>query len=148
MTRLALALLTFTAAACAVHDDRPTLSVTAARGYELPPRAPHSSRLHRRTPRPAPTPPQHGPRHLLSVTAYCATGNRTASGAWPQLGMAAGNRWPFGTRLHVEHVGDVVITDRIGWGSELDLYFGADAGCEQRAARFGRRQLTVTEVTK
>jgi 3D (Asp-Asp-Asp) domain-containing protein len=81
----------------------------------------------------------------LSTTAYCWTGNRTASGLWPQIGMAAGNRWPLGTRLNVEHVGTVVIRDRIGAGSDLDIYLGRD-GCEQRARQFGRRHLRV-EVT-
>jgi 3D (Asp-Asp-Asp) domain-containing protein len=59
--------------------------------------------------------------------------------------MAAGNRWPVGTVLHVEDVGTVVIRDHIGSGSDLDIYLGRD-GCEQRARQFGRRQLRV-EVT-
>jgi len=57
--------------------------------------------------------------------------------------MAAGNRWPFGTHLHVEHVGTVVITDRIGYGSDVDLYYGRGSDCERRALIFGRRQLVV-----
>lgn len=81
-----------------------------------------------------------GPR--LDVTAYCPTGHRTASGAWPRPGMAAGNRWPFGTVLDVEGVGRVVVTDRIGHGSELDLYMPSCAA----AIRFGRRHLRVVEV--
>jgi 3D (Asp-Asp-Asp) domain-containing protein len=56
--------------------------------------------------------------------------------------MAAGNRWPFGTRLRVEHVGVVTVTDRIGWGSDLDLYM---TSCSE-ARQFGRRHLTVTVV--
>jgi 3D (Asp-Asp-Asp) domain-containing protein len=75
----------------------------------------------------------------LSVTAYCYTGHRTASGVWPREGMAAGNRWPFGTRLDVESVGTVVVTDRIGHGSDLDLYMPRCAD----AVRFGRRELIV-----
>lgn len=81
----------------------------------------------------------------LSVTAYCWTGNRTASGKWPALGMAAGNRWPFGTRLRVEGWGTVTVEDRIGHGSELDLYMGRE-GCYQRAMNFGRRSLRVEVV--
>lgn len=77
----------------------------------------------------------------LSVTAYCWTGSRAANGQ-SHMGTAAGNRWPLGTRLHVASVGDVTITDRIGWGSDLDLYFGR-SGCEQRAVQFGRRTLKV-----
>lgn len=77
----------------------------------------------------------------MSVTAYCWTGNRTASGVWPQMGMAAGP-WPFGTRLHVEGVGVVTVTDRYGWGTELDVYLGRE-GCQERAREFGRRHLRV-----
>lgn len=79
---------------------------------------------------------------LLDTTAYCATGNRTASGVWPQIGMAASNLFRFGQRLRVPGIGVVTVTDRVGFGSELDLYMG-DAGCEQRALTFGRRSLLV-----
>ncbi len=79
---------------------------------------------------------------LLEVTCYTHTGNRTASGAWPRVGMAAGNRWPFGTRLHVEGIGEVTITDRIGHGSELDLFRDTRTEC----IRFGRQRLLVRVV--
>jgi 3D (Asp-Asp-Asp) domain-containing protein len=78
----------------------------------------------------------------LSVTAYCWTGHRTASGAWPAVGMAAGNSWPPGTQLAVEAWGVVTVTDRIGHGSQLDLYLGRE-GCEQKARSFGRQSLRV-----
>lgn len=78
----------------------------------------------------------------LDVTMYCWTGNRTSSGVWPQVGMAAGNRWPFGTRIRVPGRGVVVVTDRIGHGSDLDLYGGRE-GCQERAIRFGRQRLPV-----
>jgi 3D (Asp-Asp-Asp) domain-containing protein len=61
---------------------------------------------------------------------------------WPQIGQAASNLFPFGQRLRVPGIGVVTITDRVGYGAELDLYFG-DAGCEQRALAFGRRSLLV-----
>lgn len=78
----------------------------------------------------------------LNVTGYCWTGARTANGTWPHPGTAAGNRWPFGTRLRVPGTGVVTITDRIGHGSDLDIYLGHD-GCDQRARHFGRRHLPV-----
>jgi 3D (Asp-Asp-Asp) domain-containing protein len=53
--------------------------------------------------------------------------------------MAAGNRWPFGTRIRVQHVGVVTVTDRIGWGSQLDLFM---TSCHA-ARQFGRRHLHV-----
>lgn len=78
----------------------------------------------------------------LSVTCYTATGHRTASGVWPRVGMAAGNRWPLGTRLRVERVGVVVVTDRIGHGSDLDLFRTSRSAC----VRFGRQALRVSVV--
>lgn len=78
--------------------------------------------------------------HLsLSVTAYCATGNLTASGLVPRVGMAAGNHWPFGTRIFVPGYGVVTIEDRIGHDSDLDLFM---ASCSQ-TVQWGRRQLNV-----
>jgi 3D (Asp-Asp-Asp) domain-containing protein len=78
----------------------------------------------------------------LDVTAYCHTGNRTASGLWPKPGMAANNTYRFGTRLRVEGLGVVVVQDRIGWGSQLDLFMSS---CRE-AREFGRRQLRVEVV--
>jgi 3D (Asp-Asp-Asp) domain-containing protein len=91
---------------------------------------------------PAPPAP---PGVLLSVTAYCWTGSPMANGRYPQAGDAAGDRWPLGTRLAVPGVGVVTVTDRIGWGSDLDLYMGR-GGCEQRALTFGRRELEVRTI--
>lgn len=76
---------------------------------------------------------------LTDTTCYTETGSRTASGLWPEPGMAASNRYPFGTRLRVESVGVVVVQDRIGAHSSLDLFFASRAEC----LRFGRQQLRV-----
>jgi 3D (Asp-Asp-Asp) domain-containing protein len=83
---------------------------------------------------------------VLSVTAYCATGSVNAAGHYPRAGEAAGNRWPLGTVLSVPRYGRVTVEDRIGHGSDLDLYFGAQPDCEQRARAWGRQALAVTEV--
>lgn len=56
--------------------------------------------------------------------------------------MAAGNAWPFGTRLRVEGQGVVVIEDRYGWGTQLDLFMDSCAA----ARRFGRQRLLVEVV--
>lgn len=82
------------------------------------------------------------PARLTDVTCYVATGHRTASGVWPTPGMAAGNRWPLGTRLAVEGVGVIEVQDRIGHGSELDLFFHSLRACRE----FGRRRLHVSVV--
>jgi 3D (Asp-Asp-Asp) domain-containing protein len=79
---------------------------------------------------------------VLDVTCYVATGHRTASGAWPRVGMAASNQHPFGTRLRVQGVGVVTVTDRIGHSSELDLFMADRAAC----LRFGRQRLAVTVI--
>lgn len=83
----------------------------------------------------------------VDVTAYCWTGNRTASGKWPRRGMAASNKHPIGTRLRVPGIGVVTVEDRIGHGTELDLYMGR-AGCHDRATDFGRRHLRVEVLPK
>lgn len=74
------------------------------------------------------------------MTCYSATGHRTASGVWPRPGMAASNLFPLGTRLQVQHVGPVTVTDRVGHGTEVDLFGSSRAAC----VHFGRRQLLVT----
>jgi 3D (Asp-Asp-Asp) domain-containing protein len=78
----------------------------------------------------------------LDTTAYCWTGNHTASGRWPRIGYAASNLFPFGTRLRVPGFGVVTVEDRTDNLTQLDLYMG-DAGCGLRATRFGRRSLLV-----
>lgn len=79
----------------------------------------------------------------LSSTAYCETG-LTASGQHPYFGSAAGNRWPFGTRLHIVELGrDVIINDRIGRGSELDIAFPGNCPA---ARAYGRRTITIQVV--
>lgn len=88
-----------------------------------------------------------GARQLLTVTGYCPTGSRNAAGQWPTVGTAAGNAWPLGTHLYVQSVGVVVVQDRSAPGAtDVDLFLGDDAGCAQRAAAWGRRQLLVQEV--
>lgn len=69
------------------------------------------------------------------VTAYAATGNVCASGAWPTMGHTiAHNSLPFGTRLYIEGVGERVVEDRgpasLGeaW---CDVYMGDTATCIQ-----------------
>jgi 3D (Asp-Asp-Asp) domain-containing protein len=52
--------------------------------------------------------------------------------------MAAGP-WPFGTRLRIEGVGVVTITDRIGCCTDLDIYVQT----ETAARAFGRQHLHV-----
>jgi 3D (Asp-Asp-Asp) domain-containing protein len=81
---------------------------------------------------------------LPRVTAYCATGSLNAAGHYPRAGEAAGNQWPLGTQILVPGYGFVTVEDRIGHGSDLDLYFGARPDCVRAADTWGARRLTVT----
>lgn len=84
----------------------------------------------------------------LSATAYCETGNPTASGVMPAVGQCAvdkinGQRIPFGTKIRIldHNVGihELVVTDRFGDGRSncLDIFLPTESECWQ----FGRRNL-------
>jgi 3D (Asp-Asp-Asp) domain-containing protein len=77
---------------------------------------------------------------LHDVTAYCG-GGTTASGRQVYEGEVATIRRdvPFGTRVRIGDLGTFVVEDRIGHGSEFDVYMSS---CS-RADEFGRRRLTV-----
>ena len=75
----------------------------------------------------------------LNVSAYCETGNRTASGVWPQVGMAAADHLPFGSKVTLPDGRVLTITDRFGggYGDRLDIFMNSEAECWQ----FGRQML-------
>ena len=84
----------------------------------------------------------------LQTTAYCETGNQTASGIMPAVGMCAVDRingqWiPFGTKIRIldQNVGihELVVTDRFGDGRSncLDIFMASESECWQ----FGRRNI-------
>ncbi len=84
----------------------------------------------------------------LQTTAYCHTGNPTASGVMPQVGHCAvdkiNGQWiPFGTRITTEDGRVLTVTDRFGDGrnNALDIFMQSESECWQ----FGRRNL-VCEV--
>ncbi len=76
---------------------------------------------------------------VLNCSAYCHTGSPTASGVWPQVGMAAADHLPFGSRVTLPDGRVLVITDRFGGGyrDRLDIFMASEAECWQ----FGRRWL-------
>ena len=92
----------------------------------------------------------------LNCSAYCETGNPTASGVMPQVGHCAvdkiNGQWiPFGTRIRIvdQNVGihELVVTDRVGDGrnNAMDIFMQSEAECWQ----FGRRWLKCeVEVKK
>ena len=85
----------------------------------------------------------------LQATAYCHTGNPTASGVMPQVGHCAvdkiNGQWiPFGTKIRIlddHNVGihELVVTDRFGDGRSncLDIFLPTESECWQ----FGRQDL-------
>lgn len=81
-----------------------------------------------------------GPLH--DITMYCPTGNTTASGKWPRRGMVAtmSRSIPFGSRVLIDGLGEFVVEDRIGHGSEFDIF---TPSCSE-ADRFGRQHRRVT----
>ncbi len=128
----------------------------AARAATTAPATPRRAPATRSYKRPALAPLDLG---TWRVTKYCSTGNRTASGVWPAIGQAATlNRGiPFGTVLRVvgqlttgRHIDQTfIVTDRIGHGSQLDLYAGGenDPTCEPRVNReWGLQHLDVQEI--
>ena len=84
----------------------------------------------------------------LQTTAYCETGNPTASGVMPQVGHCAvdkiNGQWiPFGTVIKTEDGRTLVVTDRFGgsYNNRLDIFMASESECWQ----FGRKNL-VCEV--
>jgi len=53
---------------------------------------------------------------IFEATAYCYTGNRTATGTWPSRGTIAVDPEviPLGTRLHIEGYGEGIAEDTGG----------------------------------
>lgn len=86
----------------------------------------------------------------LSATAYCETGNPTASGLMPQVGHCAVDRingqWvPFGTRIHTEDGRTLVVTDRFGgnYDNKLDIFMASESECWQFGRRFLRCRIEM-----
>ena len=78
----------------------------------------------------------------LNISAYCETGNPTASGVWPQVGHCAvdkiNGQWiPFGTIIKIKGMGTYKVTDRFGDGRNncVDLYMESYKKCIE----FGRQ---------
>lgn len=93
-------------------------------------------------PPPAPASPDPSSHRRVQSTGYCLDGI-AASGRPPAPGEAAMNGVPLGTRVRI-HDGPlagtvVVVTDRIGHGSDLDVWFAECAA----AVTYGRRIVTV-----
>lgn len=75
----------------------------------------------------------------LNVSAYYHTGNPTASGIMPSVGMCAADHLPFGTRVTLPDGRTLTVTDRFGgnYTDRLDIFLQTEAECWE----FGRRWL-------
>ena len=80
----------------------------------------------------------------LQTTAYCHTGNPTASGVMTQVGHCAvdkiNGQWiPFGTVIRTSDGRVLTVTDRFGDGrnNALDIWMPSESECWQ----FGRKNL-------
>lgn len=81
--------------------------------------------------------------YQMLATAYTHTGNPTASGVWPRVGVAAvdTNVIPMGTRLYVEGYGYATALDRGGAikGQRIDLFMDS----ESQALQWGAQKVKV-----
>ncbi len=75
----------------------------------------------------------------LSSTAYISTGSNMANGELPYAGAVACNLVPLGTKIYIEGYGYFVVKDRIGSGSQLDIYMDT----YDEAIQYGRRTVNV-----
>lgn len=80
----------------------------------------------------------------LNVSAYAETGNPTASGVMPAVGMCAmdkvnGVTVPFGSKVYLPDGRVLVVTDRFGgnYNNRLDVFLNTEKECWD----FGRRNL-------
>ncbi len=82
---------------------------------------------------------------LMNCSAYCHTGNRTASGVWPEPGMAAADHLPFGSKVTLPDGRVLVITDRFGgnYSDRLDIFMPTEKECWE----WGRKWLTCKVET-
>ena len=75
----------------------------------------------------------------MNVSAYTWSGNKTASGVYPQVGHCAADHLPFGSRVTLPDGRVLTVTDRFGGGydNRLDIFMQTEQECWQ----FGRQML-------
>ena len=76
---------------------------------------------------------------MLNVSAYTHSGNPTASGVYPAVGMCAADHLPFGAKVTLPNGTVLTVTDRFGGGysDRLDIFMATESECWQ----FGRQWL-------
>jgi 3D (Asp-Asp-Asp) domain-containing protein len=82
---------------------------------------------------------------IRTVTAYTHTGNKTASGTWPEEGRTvAGPRdVPFGTQVYIDGVGWRTVEDRTAkrFDGRYDVFLNDEGDCWD----FGKQEILVHE---
>ena len=88
----------------------------------------------------------------LNVSAYAETGNPTASGVMPAVGMCAmdkvnGVTVPFGSKVHLPDGRVLTVTDRFGgnYDNRLDIFMASEAECWQFGRQFLLCKVEVAE---
>ncbi len=93
-------------------------------------------------PPPAPEPQATGNTMTVTSTAYCG-GGTTASGESAHEGGVAMNSAPLGSTWRVVGSGATyTVNDRIGSGSEFDIYFSSCGAADG----YGRQTITIEQV--
>lgn len=84
---------------------------------------------------------------VLNCSAYCHSGNRTASGVWPQVGHAAADHLPFGSKVTLPDGRVLTITDRFGgnYDNRLDIFMNSEQECWQFGRQWLRCKVEVAE---
>ena len=67
----------------------------------------------------------------LNVSAYTHSGNPTASGVMPAVGMCAADHLPFGSKVTLPDGRTLTVTDRFGGGytDRLDIFLNTESEC-------------------
>ncbi len=73
----------------------------------------------------------------MNVSAYTHSGNPTASGVMPKVGMCAADHLPFGSKVTLPDGRVLTVTDRFGgnFTDRLDIFMANEQECWE----FGRR---------
>ena len=81
----------------------------------------------------------------MNVSAYTWSGNKTASGVYPQVGMCAADHLPFGAKVTLPNGTVLTVMDRFGGGysDRLDIFMASEAECWQFGRQFLRCKVEI-----
>ena len=81
----------------------------------------------------------------MNVSAYTATGNPTASGVYPAVGMCAADHLPFGSKVTLPDGRTLTVTDRFGGGysDRLDIYLDSESACWEWGRRWVKCKIEI-----